>query len=69
MKMIVSTEHSFHLHDRATTMGLLQDMYMSINTTSRDGRTLTLCIRVRQQPCSSLDDAGVVIRSQFIVYS
>ena len=40
-----------------------------MNTTSRDGRIRTLCIRVRQQPCSSLDDAGVVVRSQFVVRS
>ena len=38
-----------------------------MTTTSRDGRTLTLCYRVRQQPCSSLDAADVVARSQFVV--
>ena len=40
-----------------------------MKTTSRDGRTLTLRFRVRQQPCSSLDDAGVIVRSQFVVCS
>ena len=42
---------------------------VSMITTTRDGRTLTLCNRVRQQPCSSLDDAGVVVRSQFEICS
>ena len=43
---------------------------MSMNTTSRDdGRTLTLCNRVLQQSFASVDDAGVIVRSQFVVSS
>ena len=41
-----------------------------MNTTSiHDGRTLTWCNGVIQQPFASVDDAGVIVRIQFVVSS